>query len=580
MSSSNNVVNWFLNREDFISRDLEFFTEIWTMSENLIITGSDYEVVTNALNNRKIRSIPSYTVERRALDELFIGFDYDMEASMPIGLICVATASDNEKFVAAKVTFTNEWRETNIKFHTLFKMHIPYMLVNDVSKVYPNISLYSKKSIAPPIGEELVSIDEHHHDVYTKKASSTSMTGRKILSATYGAQASVSTALTSEVAGEVGTYATDNTATNIVGYKIEDDSKLEDLLESDLPSRIIQDPDLLAEVVEDFVTKNNCVQLLGHSLAEKKVENITTNSNFRMLAVNSDATDRELLSISLPTFRNWLVKHYTLTSSDTAYEADTVISDLHSGKSFTLNFTKTSQLAFVKNMNALGTGVNGVIKITVNLSGTYFTELSLLPRHTIRIVSVIEGSTRSVFYETNSILEKMYPIGSYYWTQNNWDPKYLFGGSWVKPTEVQGRFLYAINHQNVYGTKTGGYPVVRLDVGHLPSHKHTQSHAHIWRKFRDNGSPEHSYYMRGTPVPQTHTVGYGSNERTELVSGTGGNYGFMFRSTAAGGTRLGLRGIGSSYTPTNPCYTTSYSGNYPHNNMPPYIVAYCWRRDA
>ena len=40
----------------------------------------------------------------------------------------------------------------------------------------------------------------------------------------------------------------------------------------------------------------------------------------------------------------------------------------------------------------------------------------------------------------SELLEKVYPIGSYYWSSNNKSPSDIFGGTWTK---ISGRFLFA-----------------------------------------------------------------------------------------------------------------------------------------
>ena len=126
------------------------------------------------------------------------------------------------------------------------------------------------------------------------------------------------------------------------------------------------------------------------------------------------------------------------------------------------------------------------------------------------------------------LLNYCYPVGSYYWSSENDDPHDLFGGTW---TPVKGAFLFSVdpdssdNQYNRAG-QTGGEKTHTLQLNEIPSHHHT------------------------VPVIET--------EQKYLGSSTGYPVAKIVqdRSVDSGDTGGGLA----------------------HNNMPPYITAYCWRR--
>ena len=66
------------------------------------------------------------------------------------------------------------------------------------------------------------------------------------------------------------------------------------------------------------------------------------------------------------------------------------------------------------------------------------------------------------------LLEKVYPIGSYYWSENDTSPEELFGGKWKK---IEGRFLFA-SDSNHYVGQTGGEERHQLTLDEMPSHSH------------------------------------------------------------------------------------------------------------
>ena len=128
------------------------------------------------------------------------------------------------------------------------------------------------------------------------------------------------------------------------------------------------------------------------------------------------------------------------------------------------------------------------------------------------------------------LLEKVYPIGSYYWSENDTSPEELFGGKWKK---IQGRFLFA-SDSNHYVGQTGGEEKHQLTLDEMPSH----SHGYQKFKFKD-------YWT---------------------VSAGGGGDSFTFLECDRG-----TKNIESSNT-------ESKGNSQSHNNMPPYLTANCWKR--
>lgn len=157
-------------------------------------------------------------------------------------------------------------------------------------------------------------------------------------------------------------------------------------------------------------------------------------------------------------------------------------------------------------------------------------------------------STYSLSASLQNIVDIIYPIGSYYWSNNSTDPSNLFGGTWE---QVMNKFLYAAGTKSV-GT-TGGEENHTLIESEMPSHAHTR------------GTME----ITGT-IP-TDSLG------NSTISG----------AFYASGSSSGASGSSSNNTKTameaSRSWTgeTSYvGGNTSHNNMPPYLVAYCWNRVA
>ena len=127
------------------------------------------------------------------------------------------------------------------------------------------------------------------------------------------------------------------------------------------------------------------------------------------------------------------------------------------------------------------------------------------------------------------LLEKVYPIGSYYWSSSDISPQTLFGGIWTK---IKGRFLFASDGNHNVGCE-GGEDKHFLTIDEMPGHSHG------YLKFRRDDA----YSLRGENS-NCHFYSYHEKYDDYL-----------------------------EYASTN-----SIGGGKAHNNMPPYITANCWRR--
>lgn len=124
-----------------------------------------------------------------------------------------------------------------------------------------------------------------------------------------------------------------------------------------------------------------------------------------------------------------------------------------------------------------------------------------------------------------NILSKVYPVGSIYMSLEPTDPGTLFGGTWER---LKDRFLLAAGARYSAGA-TGGEATHTLTKDEMPSHNH---YAAI------NGG----------------TDSYGQN-RTTIGS---------FANKAQG------------YSDSSTIFATG--GGNAHNNMPPYLAVYMWKR--
>lgn len=162
-----------------------------------------------------------------------------------------------------------------------------------------------------------------------------------------------------------------------------------------------------------------------------------------------------------------------------------------------------------------------------------------------------------------------YPVGAYYMSSDSTSPAVLFGGTW---TQIQNRFIYAAG-PGYSVNSTGGSATKTLVTDNLPSHSHSC------------GAAGNHTHTRGT-MNITGSFGY-IEDYNSMTSGafTKGSY----RENVGGSIENGI--------PINFDASRSWSGATSSNGshahtigstgkgtafdvMPPYIVAYVWRRTA
>ena len=119
-------------------------------------------------------------------------------------------------------------------------------------------------------------------------------------------------------------------------------------------------------------------------------------------------------------------------------------------------------------------------------------------------------------------INMVYPVGSIYLSVNDINPSNLFGGEWES---IKDRFLLGAG-DTYLGGSSGGEATHVLSVNEIPSHSHT------------------------------------SKGWAAVVDGSG-SY-----------VTLGGNGITTSYS------TNNTGGSKAHNNMPPYLAVYIWKRIA
>ena len=224
--------------------------------------------------------------------------------------------------------------------------------------------------------------------------------------------------------------------------------------------------------------------------------------------------------------------------------------------------------------------------------------------------NVLAGKIASLQALTNvaDLADKTYPPGSLYWSSNSTSPASFFGGSWVR---VKDRFALAAGGSYVVGSQ-GGNSVHLLTVSEIPTHNHggvtgtpsdnmsgepstnstggnNTGHTHSIPSLSGSTTTDggHSHTLNGYKYGTSHVADgkpeictYNSSFSTPWPSP--GNHKHNVTTTAKNsGNNNASHKHSMSHTHTLNDHThsiTAQGGGNQHNNMPPYVVKYCWER--
>lgn len=143
---------------------------------------------------------------------------------------------------------------------------------------------------------------------------------------------------------------------------------------------------------------------------------------------------------------------------------------------------------------------------------------------------ILQGaSTQRIKWST--LLDKLWPVGSIYQSSSSTSPASLFGGTWE---QIKDQFILAAGDTYAAGS-TGGEATHKLTDAEMPRH--------------------------------AHNIAKG----TKNTNGTGTKFEIYDAYQSE-------NSIAEGYYWTA---TTLFAGNSkPHNNMPPYVAMYIWKRIA
>ncbi len=150
-----------------------------------------------------------------------------------------------------------------------------------------------------------------------------------------------------------------------------------------------------------------------------------------------------------------------------------------------------------------------------------------------------------------------YPIGSIYIAVNNVNPSTYFGGTWE---QIKDRFLLACGNSYSNGS-TGGEATHKLTTTEIPSHTHGSKSLVGKIQFRALTS--------GTNIADIFSSG---NSMCSYSSDGGSTWSAAINYTSGKNLKTDVITINATHE------HSSVGGNGAHNNMPPYLAVYVWKR--
>jgi len=143
---------------------------------------------------------------------------------------------------------------------------------------------------------------------------------------------------------------------------------------------------------------------------------------------------------------------------------------------------------------------------------------------------ILQGkSTQKIKWSV--LLDKLYPVGCIYQSASSTSPASFLGGTWE---QIKDRFILAAGDTYAAGS-TGGEATHTLTVNEMPRHNHDHV---MWYRDQKFG-----------------------------LNGRGGDVGSLQLEFSSADCTDGI--------------CTDFKGDsQPHNNLPPYLTAYIWRRIA
>lgn len=199
----------------------------------------------------------------------------------------------------------------------------------------------------------------------------------------------------------------------------------------------------------------------------------------------------------------------------------------------------------------------------------------------------VTALTRSIGPSRQSIIDLVYPVGAIYMSVNSANPAALFGGTWQ--AWGQGQVAVGVNPGDSdfnAAEKTGGEKTHQLTVAELA--KHTPSvtvnstntdHTHSGTT---SGVGDHNHAL-ATCVEEAGGFGLVTSTSFHdrvVIQNTSPTDACLTGNRGAHSHTMTTGGMSANAAHGHTATVGQIGGDTPHNNMPPFVACYMWKRTA
>lgn len=353
MYNYSDSLRWYVS-DELLTAELPLFTDVYMVftAEDATLTYSTFEELQRNFTYSRVQS---YSVERASIDTVILTCKYIVGTPTVHSLALTSTRKVNgedSEFLICKISRANDGVVLTNSSDRVFKLPLPFRRVNGL-KVYPNISTRLRKLTVSPVGNELVSIGEHHHSVQWESDKDSvpvlgSSASRYVASAEFNQQEGYKG--TSYVLSESGTL--NSKVASVTGRLTTPASA--DLNEvSSAPSRMLTNviSETLATIMEEYLMATNSIQILGHSIdSTSGYDDLAQNDKFILYTDKTESSDdRKLKAITNSDFRKTLVQYFKAVSGSSSSEVNSnaCVTIVEAKATCHIKLNKTSQVCFV-----------------------------------------------------------------------------------------------------------------------------------------------------------------------------------------------------------------------------------------